>query len=391
MKRTSGGSWRDSSTTFVVKEKCPSTQQIGVGRTASLLFSALLLSAALACDTGPIQGEPEPPVPGWVTERPFPEVRTLHDVVVLREDFALAVGTDGVALLWDGTAWTQEDTGVTVDLFAIDGAINQESGEFSILACGDSGTILRRDEDGWRTLNSPVETIVFDVWTRNLNDAFLVGDNGAFLRWTGRETDEVVVMTAESIQIRQVPSEDDPDVFVDEEYFIDDPLRGVGGNGAENVFAVGPRGLVMRFDGTQWRPEDSGTSRPLASVRASAGLWITTIDGLLLRRNGDGQWEERLRTPSPISLQGMWATGGNDVFVVGLAGRIFHYTEGDWDVERLPEDAHLRAIDGVVTQEAVDPLPIERTVIAVGAGGRIIRGPLALPTETATLDDAVAE
>lgn len=391
MKRTSDGSWRDSSTTCVVKEKCPSTQQLNVGRFRRAFYFALALSVLTGCEGGPLEEEPEPPVPAWVSERPFPQIRTLHDVVVLRDDFAVAVGTDGDALLWDGSVWTQEDTGVAVDLFAVDGAINQESGEYSILACGNDGVILRRDEDGWRVLNSPVETIVFDVWVRNLNDAFLVGDNGAFLRWTGRETDEVVAMTAEAIQVRQVPSEDDPDVFVDEEYFIDDPLRGVGGNGAENVFAVGPRGLVMRFDGTQWRPEDSGTSRPLASVRASAGLWITTIDGLLLRRNGDGQWEERLRTPSPISLQGMWATGGNDVFVVGLAGRIFHYTEGEWDVEVLPEDVHLRAVDGIVTQEAIDPFPIERTVIAVGAGGRIVRGPLALPVAELGVEDDAAQ
>ena len=191
-------------------------------------------------------------------------------------------------------------------------------------------------------------------------------------------------MTAEATQIRQVPSEDDPAVFVDEEYFIDDPLRGVGGTGRDNVFAVGPQGLVMRFDGTNWRREDSGTSRPLSAVRASGGLWATSIDGVVFRRNGEGEWEDRLRTPSPISLHGVWATGGNDVFVVGLAGRIFQFTDGEWVVERLPEDVHMRAVDGIVTQEAVDPLPIERSVFVVGAGGRIVRGPLAFPLETDT-------
>jgi hypothetical protein len=319
---------------------------------------------------------PVPPTinPGFVAARPFPAVRTLHDVVVLGVDAeritrAIAVGTDGAILHWDGASWSRENAPVASQLWSVSGGTNDEGREL-VVAVGDDGVVLRRESGGWVVVPSPVTTDLFSVWVRSADDAFIVGDRGTVLRYDGmmlvQLVDEVLVDSG------GVDATGNPIRFP-----IAEPLKGVMGRTADDVFAVGPRGSVWHFDGARFTREDTATSRPLADVFTGAGVWAAATDGVLLRRRDDGWNDTDFVAPAPVFLQGIWSRGDDDVVAVGLAPRVFHRTGAGWTVVDLDEGAALRAVDGATLAD-VDPAddnPPGREFIAVGAGGRIVRGP----------------
>jgi hypothetical protein len=106
-------------------------------------------------------------------------------------------------------------------------------------------------------------------------------------------------------------------------------LKGVGSAGL--MIAVGARGAVYRYDadgepdGTsnRWTREDAGTQRSLAGIFTEAGVWVPTIDGVLMRRNGADDWDdESVRTPAPVFLQDVWVDSA-DVVTVGDRGAVW--------------------------------------------------------------------
>lgn len=342
--------------------------------------------ASGACDRIlPPPVEAEPPAPGFVISIPV-EVRTLHDVAVIAADHtgitsAFAVGTDGTILHFDGTAWAREASGVDVDLESVSGVIDDDGFEH-VLAVGVAGTVVRRRGAGgeWELVPSGVDDHLFGVWVRRDDDAFAVGDNGRVLRWDG----EVITPLVDEVLIDSgaVDADGEPIVFP-----IADPLKAVMGRNDE-VFAVGPRGSVYRFDGTRFLREDTATNRPLVDVFTRAGVWAAATDGVLLRRRDVSWRDDEFIAPIPVFLQGIWARGDGDVFAVGLSPEVFHLENGSWTITSVGTGVSLRAIDGVELPpdpeadppaEGEEPAPTVRQILAVGAGGRIVRGPLVTP------------
>jgi photosystem II stability/assembly factor-like uncharacterized protein len=380
------------------------------GRTRSRAVAAIALMVvvqSLGCPDGTTD-EPDAGVePGWILETPVADIETLMDVVVLSPIRAYAVGSAGTVLRFDTDTWTREDSGTESLLRSVSGVRNEESGDETVIAVGDDGVVLLRTDDTWSALPSGTTLALFDVWVRAANDGFIVGESGTILRFTGVE---VVPMADESLQSRLVTgplcqnvSECDagqvcaapvadptgatlcqdpnhPEGLIVERYGIPVALKSVSGTGGDDVLAAGPTGALYFYDGVSWLPEDSGTSRSMTHLYRGAGTWATANDGVILRRNGPSDWDtQSYRTPVPVFLQGLWATGGNDVFAVGLAGSIYHFEEGEWTTTRFDDDFHFRAVDGFVVAPATETTPIVRLVFAVGAGGRIARGPDALP------------
>ncbi len=347
-------------------------------------LGAAVVTSSCALVAPPPQEQPAPPTPGFVVARPFDDIRTLHDVVVLGVDVdhvtrAVAVGSGGAAIAWDGTSWTRDETGTDAELYSVSGGSNDDGVEV-ILAVGSGGTVLSRTDDGWTALASPVTDDLFSVWVRSVDDAFIVGDHGTILRWDG----ERLVQLVDEVLIDSGAVDDAGDPI---RFPIGDPLKGVMGRADDDVFAVGPRGVVYHFDGERFSLEATQTNRPLVDVFTRAGVWAATTDGVLLRRH-DGEWNDRdFVAPAPVFLQGIWARGDDDVFAVGLAAQVFHREAGEWTIVDLDDGTELRAIDGATLatpDDAGDDFVPGREVLAVGAGGRIVRGPAVLPADGET-------
>lgn len=343
-------------------------------RLAPVLCSCVSLLTA-AC----VPEEPPPPpsetevAPGWVLARPFPDVLSLQDVVTLSPTRAYAVGSGLALLRYDEGTWTREDPPAGVDtgatLESVSAVLDEESGAETVLAVGEGGLVLLRAEGGWTPLESGTDVHLFGVWVRALDDAFIVGDDGTILRFVDGA---VVSLEEEALQDRDLPD------GTTETYRIPEALKAVAGRGPEDVYVVGLAGSIYHFDGDRFRRQASTTRRPFTDVFTGAGVMATATDGIVFRLQ-EGGWDDRLRTPVPLYLQGVWASSWDDVYAVGMAGTIFHHDGAAWSSTALDSPSHLRAIDGVyevIESEGEEPV-VRRTVFAVGAGGRILRGPSA--------------
>lgn len=339
-----------------------------------------ILGALGACDVvAPPAPPPDEPEPGWYLSTPVADVRSLNDVIVLAPGLAYAVGTGGTILKLEGTAWAREESGVTADLEHIDGFVDNDGVEHLVVV-GHEGTVLLRGAPGaWDLLPSGTTEILFSVSMRRPDDIFIVGNGGTVLRSDGT----TVALQAAQTQQLVVGADGSQNLFP-----IPEALKGVGRAG-DSMLAVGARGAVYSYDpngepaGTsnRWTREDSGTTRALAGLFTEAGVWVPTTDGVLMRRNGPGDWDDdSTRTPAPVFLQDVYVAGGN-IFAVGLSEDIYHHEGGAWQLTRVALGAELRAIDGTDVPPEEEGDPPGREVIAVGGGGRIVRGPLALPVE----------
>ena len=360
----------------------PTTWRAPAWRASLAIVAVGLVGVSLAACDDPIEEDVdvEPPPPGFVVSTPV-TTRTLTDVAVLGADvdgitLAYAVGTDGVITRFNGTGWAKENSGTDFDLEGVSGFVDGEGVE-TVMAVGAGGTVLSRVNGVWTALPSGTERLLFSVWVRRDDDAFVVGDRGTVLRYDGTAltalTDELLIDTG---------TVDDAGNAI--EFAISDPLKSVMGRGADEVYAVGPRGVVYRYDGTRFLREVSETNRPLVDVFTRGGIFAATTDGVLLRRRGEGWNDTDFITPIPIFLQGVWARGDGDVFAVGLGRDVFHRTDGVWTGTDVGEGVELRAIDGVelpLAEDAPEDAVAQREIMAVGAGGRIVRGPLVEPVD----------
>jgi hypothetical protein len=380
---------------------------------------ALVLAPVLAhgagCDVLVPPPPPEPPPPGWHLSTPIAGIRSINDVIVLEprgdaEDFPAyhgwAVGTAGTILRLDRDAdgvvtWTSEDSGVTADLESID-VFRFGDGQELVMTVGSGGTVLRRNDDGtWATIPSGTTEFLFDITFRNELDGFIVGDAGTILRWNGTVLTLQVTQTLQEVVGGTCPAEGcgansvcDPDDGNCHSFFgIPEPLKGVGDAGI--MIAVGARGAVYRYDpngdpngnGNTWIREDAGTQRSLAAVDTENGVTVPTIDGVLMRRNGDNDWDDdNFRVPSPVFLQDVWMRG--NATAVGLSEDIYQLNNDNlWELTRVAEGAELRGVDGVIfelppgavgNEDGEEPLRVQE-IYVVGGGGRVVRGPLVLP------------
>ena len=366
----------------------------------------LVLAFAVACSCEVLTPPPPPkaPQPGTYLSTPFPDVRALNDVLVLQPGLAYAVGTDGTILKLTGTAWSKEPSGVTDDLQAITGFLEDDgtgtgAQKEVMMAVGHNGTVLQRTAPGaWGVLPSGTTNVLFSVAMLSDQDAFIVGDAGTILRFQGA-TNTLTPQLDQTLQ--DVVGTTCPtngcggsavcggDGKCHSFFPIPEPLKGVGGvSGTGDVLVVGARGAVYRYDTTRpddasnrWTREKSGTTRSLASIFAKNGVWIPATDGVLLLRNGADDYNDAAnRTPAPVFLQDVWVDG-SDIFAVGLSQEIFHRNSSlIWDLTTVSLDAEMRGIDGFDAPPDDDPSgPAQSHFIAVGGGGRIVRGPLVLP------------
>ena len=360
------------------------------------VLSCIASSVALtACTPDPVDEEDDEvvaPVPGFVVSIPF-ETRALADVTIVDTDdtgatAAWAVGTGGAVLHFNGLTWQPENSGVTVDLESVFGIIDPD-GDPYVVAVGADGIFIERVGAGdWRAVPTTVEDRLFGVWIRARDDIFAVGDNGRVLRFDG----EVMQVLVDEVLI-DTGAVDDNGVAI--AFPISEPLKGVMGRDDE-VFAVGPRGSVYRFDGERFGRETSLTNRPLADVFTEAGVWAAATDGVLMRRR-EGVWDDTEYTaPVPAFLQGIWARDDGNVFAVGLTPELFHLVNGQWTTTTIGARVEMRAIDGLqrrLAEDAVEGTDPGIEIMAVGAGGRIVRGPDALPRagETSLTTTTVVE
>ncbi len=115
-----------------------------------------------------------------------------------------------------------------------------------------------------------------------------------------------------------------------------DPLRGIWGISAKNVFVVGlvkvdaSASSIWHYDGNGWTKMDSGTAEGLYGVWGSPSDSVFAVgnNGTVLHYDGSS-WTE-MNSDTEERLYDVWGTSGTDVFAVGRSGIIVHYDGNSW-------------------------------------------------------------
>ncbi|HEB70250.1 MAG TPA: hypothetical protein ENI88_11620 [Desulfobulbus sp.] len=105
------------------------------------------------------------------------------------------------------------------------------------------------------------------------------------------------------------------------------PLRGIYGTTLSSLYAVGDRGSIFSFDGTNWKPMASPTSRNLHAVCGAGSSMFAAGDyGTVLHY--DGSIWSAVSSGTSEALSDVWCLDANSAYVVGSQGVILNCGTG---------------------------------------------------------------
>jgi len=105
-------------------------------------------------------------------------------------------------------------------------------------------------------------------------------------------------------------------------------LLKVWGKDAANVWAVGNGGTILKWNGSAWSSQSSGTTQFLNSVWGSdaSNVWAVGNGGTVLKWNGSA-WSSQ-SSGTTQSLNSVWGSDASNIWAVGNGGTILN---GDYD------------------------------------------------------------
>ncbi|MBL8986341.1 MAG: hypothetical protein JNJ80_08725 [Gemmatimonadetes bacterium] len=238
-------------------------------------------------------------VPAAATVTPALTDRALTDVSLLgiwSADAAtsFAVGGGGTVLVTrdGGATWQRMNSGVTADLTAVWGASATD-----VYAVGARGTAIHYDGQNWEAIPLPTADALLEVWGLDRDHVYIVGASAAF-RSVGPSWESMPGAAGAE-------------------------LWAIWGTAPDRLYASGQNGVILRWDGTTFRP---------------------------------------MSTPTDYVLFGLWGTDPADVYAVGIRGTLLHYDGVAWTPVAIPSSADFFAIAG---RSRTD-------IILVGNGGAVV-------------------
>ena len=141
------------------------------------------------------------------------------------------------------------------------------------------------------------------------------------------------------------------------------PLNRIWGSDANNVWAVGDGGAVLRWDGSAWSPQSSGTAKNLYGVWGSSAnnVWAVGAGGTVIWWDGTA-WTAR-PSGTTSDLYGVWGSDASHVWAVGAGGTVLSWDGTAWTGQTIGTSARLEDVWG----------SDEDTVWAVGSGGTVVK------------------
>jgi hypothetical protein len=177
-----------------------------------------------------------------------------------------------------------------------------------------------------------------DVWGPSADDLFATGQSGVVMRYDGTSWRTTHAGTSEN-------------------------LFGVWGASAGYVIAVGGNGTIRRFDGASWTDMNSGTAMSFQDVWGTAANDVFAVGQTRTILHHDGvSWTSMNPPAGSEALYSVWGSGPADVYCTGLGRDLFHYDGGSWTVMATPATFALIAVGGTSASD----------VFAVGGNGAAI-------------------
>jgi hypothetical protein len=155
---------------------------------------------------------------------------------------------------------------------------------------------------------SPTSNDLLRIWVNSSSSAFAVGPAGTIIRFNGTVWSTQTSGTGED-------------------------LRSVWGTGDNNMYAVGDAGTILRYNGTTWTGMTSTTPDDLSAIWGTSGanIWAAGDDGTTVRFNGTTWTVVANPSTSVLSYFTIHGTGPNDVYVAGW-GELMHFDGTSWSI-----------------------------------------------------------
>lgn len=172
---------------------------------------------------------------------------------------------------------------------------------------GDAPIISTCPAGTWCVETPPtgVTALLHGIATVDANDVFAVGDAGTILR---RQNGAWTKMTSNTTA----------------------NLRGVWVRDATDAWAVGQGGIVVRWNGTAWSVDENAPVLDYKGVWGSAANDVWMIgDGTAVHFTGGTTYTEAVIPGAPVSISGVAA---NDIWIASESGKISHYAGSSWQV-----------------------------------------------------------
>jgi hypothetical protein len=274
--------------------------------------------------------------PGWVRMR-SPVTFNLRRVHVLSADFAVAVGTNGAVVWWNGVDWRYDDTtGTSQSLYGVWAAAPDD-----IWVSGANGTILHWNGAGWAAVPSGTTSHLWRIQGVAPDNIVAVGRLGAVLHydgsaWTrvspGSITWEIAAVWSADGDVWYLSGNDGhivrweraADRWTDLPSGTLESLEALAGSGPGDLWAVGgwTRPVVLHFDGTDWRPDTAVPRVDVQgyysiAVRPGGELVVSSRGAGLLQRTG-GNWRP-MEGAATYALRSLWGVSGQEVYALGTA------------------------------------------------------------------------
>ena len=190
------------------------------------------------------------------------------------------------------------------------------AGDGEVFVVGDEGMVLRYTgaPDGaghqWQRMQVPVNLPLHGIWGVSADRLFAVGWMGCVLHFDGNEWH----------QIRGGVVDDENGRFG--ACAENTPLFALDGNAAGEAWAVGDDGMILHFDGSDWREEKSPTQVNLRAVGCTPGgkVYAAGAEGTVLQRDTTGQWT-KLDCELGSGFQALLVQGDDELLLGG--GRYF--------------------------------------------------------------------
>jgi len=241
---------------------------------------------------------------------------------------AYIVGDAGRILENIGGVWTRIDQGPTSTVTDIWPVSDNE-----LYACTELGEMLHFTGGGYTSTSEP--NCEFNrIWGTAPDSLYVAGRCAPGGLWTG------VVMRY------------DGTAFVPET-IIDSEVTSLWGSSSTNIYAVTSWGTITHFDGKIWQvtgPEDGiyydvwGHAPDSVYVVGAEIMPDDSRRGIVQRFDGS-EWT-KIVFDKAAHLRGVWGRSGDDVYVVGDFSAAFHYDGRTWVELEVPALSQLFAVDG---------------------------------------------
>ena len=120
-------------------------------------------------------------------------------------------------------------------------------------------------------------------------------------------------------------------------------LHGIAGSAPDQVWAVGEKGALVRFDG-RFEDRRAGSVVDLNQIfgLSDTDVWAAGKSGTVLRR-APTEWET-IQLPTQRTFSAIGGTSADDVWVVGDGGTSFHFDGHSWSNVSSPTPEDLTSV-----------------------------------------------